>query len=126
MTSKQIQKLIWQECRRITKVAEATKCYTCGADLTKKSRHLGHFIPKAYLPVCLKYDTMFLRPQCYYCNINLGGNGAMFYYNLCKEVGRIKVEKYVGVVNALKTLPKRTTKQNLEYYTKLLAEIKRS
>jgi hypothetical protein len=50
----------------------------------------------------------------------------MFYYNLCKEVGRIKVEKYVGVVNALKTLPKRTTKQNLEYYTKLLAEIKRS
>ena len=32
-----------------------------------------------------------LRWQCYYCNINLGGNGAVFYKNLVEKEG----QKYV-------------------------------
>lgn len=32
-----------------------------------------------------------LRWQCYYCNINLGGNGAVFY----KKLVEIEGQKYV-------------------------------
>lgn len=29
-----------------------------------------------------------VRPQCYHCNVNLGGNGAIFAENMIKEVGQ--------------------------------------
>lgn len=43
--------------------------------------------PKASLGAYLKYDLRILRPQCYNCNINLGGMGAIFYQKMTDEKG---------------------------------------
>jgi len=39
-------------------------------------------IAKAACGANLKYDLRNLRPQCYHCNINLGGSGAIFKKNM--------------------------------------------
>jgi len=47
--------------------------------------------PKASLSAHLKYDLRVLRIQCYRCNINLGGQGAIFHANMLKEIGTKKM-----------------------------------
>ena len=34
-----------------------------------------------------------VRPQCYHCNVNLGGNGAIFAERMIKEIGKEEYEK---------------------------------
>lgn len=49
--------------------------------------------PKASLGAYLKYDLRLLRPQCYLCNIHHGGQGAMFYARMLKEIGPQEMAK---------------------------------
>lgn len=49
--------------------------------------------PKASVGALLKYDLRILRPQCYYCNINLGGRGADFYKRMTEENGSAYMEQ---------------------------------
>lgn len=46
---------------------------------------------KASVGAYLKYDLRILRPQCYHCNINLGGKGADFYVRMLQEIGEEKM-----------------------------------
>lgn len=89
-----IQKKLWELCRQLIKIQYGSTCYTCGKKrLIKHNRHTGHFIPKAACGAYLKYDLRNLRPQCYNCNINLGGNGAEFYKRLVQKEGQEYVDK---------------------------------
>lgn len=93
-TISQIQKKLWIECRRIIKMLYGSTCYTCGKSrLTGSNRHTGHFLAKGACGAYLKYDLRNLRPQCYHCNINLGGNGAVFYKNLVSKHGQEYVDR---------------------------------
>jgi len=87
-----IQKILWQECRRIADTRWKPICYTCDKPISGSNKQLGHFIPKSICGASLKYDMRNLRWQCYNCNINLGGNGAEFYRRMVKEVGEVQVE----------------------------------
>ena len=49
----------------------------------------------------LKYDMRNLRWQCYYCNINLGGNGAVFYKNLVEKEGQEYVDELFRIKNTV-------------------------
>ena len=94
-----LQKLLWQECRRVADVLYVkpqapTTCFTCGKPISGSNKQLGHFLPKSVCGSFLKYDMRNLRWQCYYCNINLGGNGAVFYKNLVNEKG----QEYVDIL----------------------------
>lgn len=51
--------------------------------------------PKASLGAHLKHDLRILRPQCYHCNINLGGMGAAFYARMLAENGKKYMEALV-------------------------------
>lgn len=55
--------------------------------------HTGHLLPKASVGAYLKYDLRVLRPQCYNCNINLGGNGAIFIENMRRIEGNAYVDQ---------------------------------
>lgn len=92
---RKVQDLIWIECRRIIAEQFGTDCYTCEAKgLTSYNRQLGHVpYPKASLGAYLKYDLRCLRYQCFHCNINLGGNGAVAYERMLKEEGKIYMDK---------------------------------
>lgn len=80
---KSVQKELWDLCKTIIRKKYGNTCFTCGArNLSGVNWHTGHFIPKGASGAFLKYDLRNLRPQCFHCNINLGGNGTMFYKNM--------------------------------------------
>lgn len=73
--------------------------------------------PKASLGAILKYDLRILRPQCYHCNINLGGNGAVFYAKMLAEIGPEKMMQLESDRNV--------TVKAYDHYLKLLEEYKK-
>jgi hypothetical protein len=94
ITLNRLQKILWEECKRITRERHGNKCFTCGkTGLSGSDWHTGHFIPKGVCGAFLKYDLRNLRPQCYNCNINLGGAGAEFYRRLVEYEGQEYVNK---------------------------------
>lgn len=85
---KQQEDKLWELCKLITRKLYPNTCYTCGkVGLDGSSWHTGHMWAKASLGSHLKYDLRILRPQCYTCNINYGGMGAVFYSKMLKENG---------------------------------------
>ncbi len=83
-----LQRKIWKLCKEITRKKYGNTCYTCGQKgLIGSNWHTGHMWPKASLGALLKYDLRILRPQCFNCNINLGGMGAEFYRKMMNEIG---------------------------------------
>jgi hypothetical protein len=93
-TITQLQKVLWEHCKRIIRAKYGNTCFTCGkTGLESSSWHTGHFLAKGCCGAFLKYDLRNLRPQCYFCNINLGGNGAAFYRNLVLTEGQEYVDQ---------------------------------
>lgn len=89
-----IQRKLWAECKRIIRKRHGNVCYTCEKKgLETSNWHTGHLWSKASLGAYLKYDLRVLRPQCYHCNINLGGAGADFYLKMWEENGAEYMEQ---------------------------------
>lgn len=85
---------LWELCKEIIRLKYGNTCFTCGkTGLVGSGWHTGHFIASSVGGAYLRYNLNNLRPQCYYCNINLGGNGAMFYKKMVEEVGQDKVDQ---------------------------------
>ncbi|MEO5646598.1 MAG: recombination protein NinG [Candidatus Paceibacterota bacterium] len=112
---KLLQEKIWIECRRIIRARYPHDCYTCGAkDLVGANLHTGHFIAKKAVKNYLKYDLRILRPQCYFCNMKCGGQGALYYRNMVAREG----QEYVDLIFA--DLDKKIAPKDLyEFYTDL-------
>lgn len=92
---KKLEGKLWELCRVITFSMHGDVCYTCGRGyLEGRNKHCGHMWAKASLSNHLKYDLRILRPQCFHCNMNLGGMGAVFFEKMQKEIG-------VKVMNSL-------------------------
>lgn len=91
---KLLKKKLWELCKQITRKKYGNTCYTCGKTALQGSQwQTGHFIPSSTCGLYLRYDLRNLRPQCYYCNINLGGNGSAFYRNLVHSDGQEYVDQ---------------------------------
>lgn len=113
-----LQENIWQECKRIIRARYGNTCYTCGrSGLSGVNWHTGHMFPKATLSAFLKYDLRLLRPQCYNCNINLGGMGATFIEKMRKEEGDSYVD---GIIR-----DKSVTVKAYDYYVELYDKLKK-
>lgn len=97
-----LQKILWQECRRVADILYPPKngityCYTCGKPISGSNKQLGHLLAKSVCGAFLKYDVYRnLRWQCYYCNINLGGNGAIFCRRMIEENGQDYVDQIIS------------------------------
>lgn len=116
---RKIQEELWKECRRIS-LARYIKngkhyCFTCDKEVDGSNRQLGHFIPSSVGGALLRYNLDNLRIQCYYCNINLGGNGSEFYRRLVAEKGE-------DHVNKLFELKKQSVKA-IDHYKMLLEKL---
>ena len=113
--TRKVQDKLWEQCKRIIRAKYGNTCYTCGkTGLEGSSWQTGHFIPSSVGGALLRYNLSNLRIQCYYCNINLGGNGASFYRNMVECEG----QEYVDELFALKN---QTTKAS-DHYIQLLEE----
>lgn len=118
-----IQRLIWDECKRIVRATYINKdgtwnCYTCGRLISlPKDAQTGHMLAKASVGAYLKYDLRLLRIQDYWCNINLGGNGAIFIENMRQREGDGYVD---GILKDRNKIVKA-----YDHYTELLKEYKK-
>jgi len=85
-TRQKLEKMLWEECKRIIRLRYPNTCYTSGAmNLTGTNWHTGHGKSKGELPIRYKYDLRNLRPQSYHANINLGGMSDIFIAKLERE-----------------------------------------
>lgn len=96
---KKLKIKLWELCKQIVRKTYIKEdgtwdCFTCGKhiDIPAKAQ-TGHFIPSSTCGAYLRYDLRNLRVQCYNCNINGGGQGAMYYKNLVEEKGKKYVDK---------------------------------
>jgi hypothetical protein len=121
---KKAKDTLWSLVRQYVFKKYGTNCYTCGAkDLQGSNRQCGHMWPKAVLSNHLKYDHRVLRTQDYRCNINFGGNGAVFYSQMLKEIGpeamfELEKERMISVKADLPFFEKENAR-----YTQLLDEL---
>ena len=77
---------IWELCKQIIRRCYPNTCYTCGAEgLEAQNWQTGHGKPKGSLPIRYQYDLRNLRPQCYNCNMNLGGMTDIFIAKMENE-----------------------------------------
>ena len=88
-----LKKNLWKEFALHQKLVysedgEHCECYTCGKwmKIGTKDCQAGHCLSKAAYSI-LYFDERAVRPQCYYCNINLGGSEYVFNENLKQEIG---------------------------------------
>jgi hypothetical protein len=108
-----IQRILWTLCKEIIRKKYGNKCYTCGrTGLAGSNWHTGHLLAKAGIGAYLKYDLRLLRPQCYFCNINLGGSGAIFIENLREKEGNEYVRKILE--------DRKVTVKALDHYQSLI------
>lgn len=78
-TKKQLRKKLWGLCKEIIRKRDGNICFICLREgLEGSSWHTGHLIPSSTCGLYLRYDLRNLASSCYNCNINLGGNGALF------------------------------------------------
>jgi hypothetical protein len=118
--SKKLQTKLWELCKQLTRKIHGNSCYTCTQENLKGINwQTGHFLPKGSCGAYLKYDLRNLRPQCMRCNIDLGGNGAVFSRNLIIREGQKYVDDLFEDRN--KQLP---GKQSYEYYKMLFEKYK--
>lgn len=110
-----VQRKLWELCKQIIRKKYGNTCYTCGAlGLSGSNWHTGHLWAKASLGAYLKYDLRVLRPQCYHCNINLGGRGADFYARMLKEIGEEKMAQLQK--------DRQVTVNAMDHYLKIIKE----
>lgn len=110
-----VQRKLWVLCRNIIRQKYGSTCYTCSrTGLSGGNWQTGHMWAKASVGAYLKYDLRILRPQCYHCNINLGGRGADFYTRMLSDIGE----------EAMAQLQKdrQVTVNAMDHYLKLIKE----
>jgi 6-pyruvoyl-tetrahydropterin synthase len=102
-----IKKSLWGFISKVIRMEFAddngyVKCATCNTVKHYKELQAGHFIPQAQGDA-IRYVEENIHPQCYRCNINLGGNGAEYYPYMIDMYG-------VEFVDELRQLSKTTRK----------------
>jgi hypothetical protein len=114
------QKLVYSED------GEWCQCYTCDKPLHIGTTNCqgGHCLPKGAFKN-LYFDERAVRPQCYYCNINLGGQHYHFCEKLKLEIG---LEAFEDMERHGKDVVKRDAQwylDKIDYYTEQVASLKK-
>lgn len=122
MRKKSIKSLkteLWELCKQIIRKKYGNTCFTCGkSGLEGSNWHTGHFIPSASGGILLRYHLDNLFCQCYHCNVNLGGNGAVFYRNLVAQKGQDYVDTLFKIKN-------QSAKADILFYENKIQEYKK-
>lgn len=86
-------KLVSEYSRRKFADSEGmVKCVTCTTVKHWKELHAGHWIPQAQGDA-IRFELNGINPQCYRCNINLGGNGPEYYIFMLEHYGQDEMDR---------------------------------
>lgn len=113
---------LWELCKRIIRQRYGNTCYTCDkTNLSGSSWHTGHFVASSICGAYLRYDLRNLHIQCYRCNIDLSGNGAIFYRRLVSDCGQDYVDQISADKDRITKLNRAFLEQKIEEYKAILA-----
>ncbi len=128
---KKLKEDLWQLCKQITRLLYQNldgtwNCYTCERIIdTPAKAQTGHFIPSSTCGAFLRHDLRNLRVQDYYCNINLGGNGATFYKKMVEDEGQEYVDQLFQDKNKSIKADSIFYQKRIDEYTKILEILSR-
>ena len=84
----QLKKKLWVVFSKYIRKRDKNTCFTCGRTGTGSGMHSGHMFPKSVSGLSLYFDPRAVFAQCYHCNINLGGNGAVYATKFIEKFGQ--------------------------------------
>ena len=121
-TKKKLRKTLWDLTSEYIRRKYADdngycSCVTCGMTKHWKEMQAGHFIPKAQ-GNAIYFVEENIHPQCYRCNMNLGGNGPEYTPFMELTYGKEKVDE-------LRKLAATTVKFTISDYQDMIKETKR-
>lgn len=122
-----LKKKLWKEFATYIKIRDNYTCITCGKENTGCGMHAGHFIPKRLCKEELYFNENNVHAQCFHCNINCGGFGAMYFRVLQKKYDEELPKILINIFEDNRHLPpkKWTEEDYLEKIEHYKNEIKR-
>lgn len=73
-----LKRKLWKLFALYVKERDGNVCFSCGREsLVGSGWHAGHLFPAGSHNV-IRLEPKNVHSQCYFCNINLGGNGAAY------------------------------------------------
>ena len=104
-TSKQtkLKRKLWKVFALYIKERDKRQCFTCSKKVEGSNCHAGHYVPKSIGGLALYFHEQNVHVQCYRCNINLGGFGAMYHQKMIKKYGQEAVDELWRIKNQVIT-----------------------
>ena len=117
----------WELTSKYVRLREAdengyNRCVTCGITKPWKELQAGHFIPQAR-GNAIRWDLRGIWPQCFRCNINLGGNGAEYTCYMLDRFGRQTVDDLRGVAASTRIMRRADYEEIIDDMATRLARI---
>lgn len=78
----------WTVFSQFIRLRDDGQCFTCANKKHWKQMQAGHMVPRASGGLSLYFHEQNVHCQCYRCNINLGGNGAVYAKNFIEKYGQ--------------------------------------
>lgn len=110
---------LWKVFSEYIRKRDKGICFTCGRKCEGSGYHAGHFIPKSVGGVVLYFHPDNVRGQCFFCNINLGGN----QWEYGQRLGPEKVKELYALKAQINKWDAARYEYEIEWYKNLLAEL---
>lgn len=104
--------IFWALLSRAIRDEYGPSCYTCD----REGIQAGHMFPKSRAHALSAWHPDNIRPQCYNCNINLGGNGAEFAARYIAQYGQAQYDH----MRRLSREPRKWTVPDIQQLTDML------
>lgn len=118
-----LKKKLWKVFSQYIRRRDKGVCFTCGLKKHWKEQQAGHMIPKSVGGLSLYFHELNVNVQCYRCNINLGGNGAIYAKNFVEKYGQWKFDELLQEKNKIVKFSKQHYLFLLDHYINLLKEM---
>lgn len=110
---KRLKTKLWTIVSKRIKERDKYICFTSKKSVSGSNAHCGHGLPSSVCGGRLRYHPKNLHCQSYHENINLGGNGTVYYQEQVKKYGQGNVDKLYSLRNNF-------IKVDEDYYVKLI------
>ena len=114
------KKKLWTEFSIFIRRRDKGQCFTCGLKKHWKEMQAGHMIPRSVGGASLYFHEKNVHCQCYACNINYGGNGAIYAQNFISVYGQEEFDEIMRLKSVIYKYPTiREYEELIKHYKEL-------
>ena len=116
------KKKLWTEVSIFIRRRDDGQCFTCFQKKHWKEMQAGHMIPRSIGGFQLYFHEKNIHCQCYNCNINSGGNGAVYADNFIRKYGQEEFDEILRLKNSI--AEHMSPKQKIQWYVEQIEHYK--